>query len=136
MLTNTSRLAKLNSGVRRICPSRRPLLAPLAAMQQPHRTATVTRKTKETEVQVTIDLDGTGVCVAETPVGFLNHMLDQISSHGMFDLKVIAKVRGAKGMQLRGGRNSQARALQPKCPKRQGGELKCIHLVFLHFHVH
>ncbi len=48
------------------------------------------RKTKETEVEVTIDLDGTGVCVAETPVGFLNHMLDQIASHGLFDLTVRA----------------------------------------------
>lgn len=51
----------------------------------------VKRKTKETEVEVTIDLDGTGVCIAETPVGFLNHMLDQISSHGLFDLTVRAK---------------------------------------------
>lgn len=54
------------------------------------RNATVQRKTKETEVQVTINLDGTGVCVAETPVGFLNHMLDQIASHGLFDLTVKA----------------------------------------------
>jgi imidazoleglycerol-phosphate dehydratase len=42
------------------------------------RLATVKRKTKETEVEVTINLDGTGICVAETPVGFLNHMLDQV----------------------------------------------------------
>ncbi|PNW86979.1 hypothetical protein CHLRE_02g103850v5 [Chlamydomonas reinhardtii] len=57
---------------------------------KPARVATVKRKTKETEVEVTINLDGTGVCVAETPVGFLNHMLDQISSHGLFDLTVKA----------------------------------------------
>lgn len=50
----------------------------------------MTRKTKETQVEVTIDLDGTGQCIAETPVGFLNHMLDQISSHGLFDLTIKA----------------------------------------------
>mmetsp|Transcript_21622 Transcript_21622/g.36832 ORF Transcript_21622/g.36832 Transcript_21622/m.36832 type:complete len:283 (-) Transcript_21622:577-1425(-) len=54
------------------------------------RIATVTRKTKETQVELTLDLDGTGICIAETPVGFLNHMLDQISSHGLFDLTVKA----------------------------------------------
>lgn len=57
---------------------------------KPMRVATVKRKTKETEVEVTINLDGTGVCVAETPVGFFNHMLDQIASHGLFDLTVKA----------------------------------------------
>ena len=94
MLAGAPRLQKLRSSAGR-CSFRRPLVAPVATMQQqPHRTATVKRKTKETEVEVTIDLDGQGVCVAETPVGFLNHMLDQISSHGLFDLKVIAKVRG------------------------------------------
>jgi len=42
------------------------------------------------QVEVTINLDGTGRCVTETPVGFLNHMLDQIASHGLFDLTVVA----------------------------------------------
>lgn len=54
------------------------------------RVGTVKRKTKETSVEVTINLDGTGQCTAETPVGFLNHMLDQIASHGLFDLTVKA----------------------------------------------
>ncbi len=40
---------------------------------------------------MTIDLDGTGKCIADTPVHFLNHMLDQISSHGLFDLTIKAK---------------------------------------------
>ncbi|KAJ9533831.1 hypothetical protein QJQ45_026919 [Haematococcus lacustris] len=61
-----------------------------ATHHRPARLATMKRKTKETEVEVTINLDGTGVCVAETPVGFLNHMLDQIASHGLFDVTVRA----------------------------------------------
>jgi imidazoleglycerol-phosphate dehydratase len=55
------------------------------------RSATVRRETKETRVEVRIDLDGTGLCTADTPVGFFNHMLDQIASHGLFDLHVRAE---------------------------------------------
>lgn len=52
------------------------------------RTASVSRATKETDVQVSINLDGQGRCVASTGVPFLDHMLDQISSHGLIDLEV------------------------------------------------
>jgi imidazoleglycerol-phosphate dehydratase len=51
----------------------------------------VCRKTKETNVEVRLNIDGTGQCQANTPVGFLNHMLDQIASHGLFDLYVSAQ---------------------------------------------
>ncbi|NJN30281.1 MAG: imidazoleglycerol-phosphate dehydratase HisB [Synechococcales cyanobacterium RM1_1_8] len=54
------------------------------------RTATIGRKTGETDVQVSIGLDGTGQCNAKTGIPFLDHMLHQISSHGMFDLEVQA----------------------------------------------
>lgn len=54
------------------------------------RSASVQRKTKETQVDVSIGLDGTGQCIAETPVPFLNHMLDQLASHGLFDVTVRA----------------------------------------------
>ena len=55
------------------------------------RTGEIHRKTKETDVQVRIDLDGVGDCSVSTGVPFLDHMLQQISSHGLFDLQVIAK---------------------------------------------
>jgi len=41
-------------------------------------------------VDVTLGIDGTGQCTADTPVHFLNHMLDQLASHGLFDVKVVA----------------------------------------------
>ncbi|GAB4356269.1 MAG: imidazoleglycerol-phosphate dehydratase HisB [Cyanophyceae cyanobacterium] len=55
------------------------------------RTAEVSRKTGETDVYVKLNLDGTGQCVADTGIPFLNHMLHQISSHGLIDLEVRAK---------------------------------------------
>lgn len=54
------------------------------------RTATISRTTKETDVQVSLNLDGQGRCVAQTGVPFLDHMLDQIASHGLIDLEVRA----------------------------------------------
>ena len=49
------------------------------------------RKTNETDIEITIDLDGTGKGEIETGLNFFNHMLDQIARHGGIDLKVIAK---------------------------------------------
>lgn len=54
------------------------------------RTVAVSRKTGETDVHVTVNLDGTGECVAQTGIPFLDHMLHQISSHGLIDLEVRA----------------------------------------------
>jgi imidazoleglycerol-phosphate dehydratase len=54
------------------------------------RTATIRRKTKETNVQVTLELDGTGQYEIETGVGFLDHMLAHVAVHGLFDLEVQA----------------------------------------------
>ena len=55
------------------------------------RTAAVTRKTAETEIAVTLNLDGTGKAKLATGVPFLDHMLDQVARHGMIDLDVAAQ---------------------------------------------
>lgn len=55
------------------------------------RTAANERKTKETEISVELNLDGTGVYDVHTGIGFLDHMLEQLSRHSLMDLKVRAK---------------------------------------------
>ncbi|HSW64219.1 MAG TPA: imidazoleglycerol-phosphate dehydratase HisB [Dissulfurispiraceae bacterium] len=55
------------------------------------RKATVTRQTKETDIAVTLNLDGTGTNDIKTTVPFLDHMLDLCAFHGFLDLKVRAK---------------------------------------------
>ncbi len=55
------------------------------------RTAEVRRKTKETEITVRLNLDGTGTYKVATGIGFLDHMLEQLSRHSLIDLEVTAK---------------------------------------------
>ncbi len=52
------------------------------------RTATITRKTKETDINISVNLDGTGKHTISTGVGFLDHMLTALAVHGLFDLDV------------------------------------------------
>lgn len=56
------------------------------------RTASITRKTGETDITVTINLEGTGKTDIDTGIGFFDHMLDAFGRHGLFDLEV--KVKG------------------------------------------
>lgn len=55
------------------------------------RTAHITRNTKETAIEVILDLDGTGISSVSTGIPFYDHMLDQLARHGSFDLTVKAE---------------------------------------------
>ena len=55
------------------------------------RTAEITRKTAETDIMLTLNLDGTGKSTVKTGVGFLDHMLTLFAAHGKFDLNVTCK---------------------------------------------
>ena len=56
------------------------------------RTATLERNTRETRISVSVNLDGTGQCDLDSGIGFLDHMLEQLSKHGQIDLDL--KVEG------------------------------------------
>ena len=55
------------------------------------RTASVTRNTAETQISVSLNLDGAGTAKLATGLPFLDHMLDQVARHGMLDLEIVAK---------------------------------------------
>lgn len=54
------------------------------------RTASIERKTKETNISVEVNIDGTGQYDIKTGIGFLDHMLEQLSKHSLIDLKIKA----------------------------------------------
>ncbi|MBE1444278.1 imidazoleglycerol-phosphate dehydratase HisB [Paenibacillus sp. OAS669] len=62
----------------------------MAEQLQATRTASIARKTNETDIQLNFNVDGSGVSEIETEVPFLNHMLDLFTKHGQFDLQVKA----------------------------------------------
>lgn len=65
--------------------------APAAPKVAKKRQATVTRETGETKVKVELVLDGMGKCQAKTSIGMLDHLIEQIARHGLFDIIVEAK---------------------------------------------
>ena len=56
-----------------------------------HRRAEVVRHTKETQIRVALDLDGSGASTLATGIGFFDHMLDQVARHGLIDLEIEAR---------------------------------------------
>src|SRR6056300_1970309 len=61
-----------------------------AIMSEP-RTATVERNTNETQIKVSVNLDGTGLFKIKSGLPFLEHMLEQVSRHGLVDIDIVAK---------------------------------------------
>ena len=55
------------------------------------RKASVTRTTKETDIAITLNLDGSGKADLSTGIGFFDHMLDGFTRHGLFDMKLSVK---------------------------------------------
>ena len=68
-----------------------PARAPTAIAAAAPRQAEVRRDTKETQIRVAINLDGTGMAKLSTGIGFFDHMLDQIARHGLIDLEIEAQ---------------------------------------------
>ena len=64
------------------------------------RQASVTRNTKETQISLKLNLDGTGHSDLDTGVGFFDHMLDGFTRHGLFDLDAKSKGRSAGQMTI------------------------------------
>ncbi len=56
-----------------------------------NRSVTITRKTKETNINLTLNLDGSGRATVQTGIGFFDHMLNSFARHGMFDLQVMVE---------------------------------------------
>src|SRR6516165_7142996 len=55
------------------------------------RKGAISRKTKETEFEVNVDLDGTGIAKISTGIGFFDHMLEQLARHSLIDISIVAK---------------------------------------------
>jgi imidazoleglycerol-phosphate dehydratase len=60
------------------------------AQQALNRQASVERNTKETQIRVSVNLDGTGILTCQTGVPFMDHMLDQVARHGLIDMDIHA----------------------------------------------
>ena len=61
------------------------------AAESEARRGEIARKTRETAISVTVDVDGTGAARISTGIGFFDHMLDQLSRHSLIDMTIEAK---------------------------------------------
>lgn len=94
ILINDGSLAQkvTNSGLEDCCPLITNDWKAIADfLKSPVRTATVVRRTKETDIAIEINLDGTGKSTINTGIAFFDHMLDQLSRHGNIDLRIDVK---------------------------------------------
>jgi imidazoleglycerol-phosphate dehydratase len=66
------------------------MLEPMQKLAKSPRSATIERRTKETAISVTVDLDGTGAYSIATGVGFLDHMIEQLARHSLIDISLQA----------------------------------------------
>ena len=76
------------------------------------RAATIVRETGESKIAVTVNLDGTGKSDVNTGLGFLDHMLDQLTFHGLLDLEVRAKATCTL-MDTTAQKTSPSRSVRP-----------------------
>ena len=67
------------------------MLNPMQKPAKSARRATIERRTKETAISATVDLDGTGAYEVKTGVGFLDHMIEQLARHSLIDITLTAK---------------------------------------------
>ncbi len=65
-------------------------LGAIVVVERAGRRVTVSRRTRETDVTVSLDLDGSGRCSIETGVGFYDHLLGSLGHHGLFDIEIRA----------------------------------------------
>jgi imidazoleglycerol-phosphate dehydratase len=67
------------------------MLNPMQKPAKSARSATIERRTKETSISATVNLDGTGAYAVKTGVGFLDHMIEQLARHSLIDITLTAK---------------------------------------------
>ena len=87
MADKTAKTAKTTKASKTTKTTKAPKAAPKAAKK---RQAIVSRETAETKVKVELALDGRGKCKANTGIGILDHLIEQIARHGLFDITVEA----------------------------------------------
>ena len=90
MADKTAKIAKTAKTTKTTKAPPKATKAPAAPKGAKKRQATVTRETAETKVKVELALDGRGKCQAKTGIGMLDHLIEQIARHGLFDITVEA----------------------------------------------